>query len=391
MTKDYIKRQFSNFYNEVIKGKFAKSEDVIKKGTLVENHAVYSRPFTNNNTYPPTITVTSDTVVNMECNGNAYMGASFNVRVIPNKTNAITVRFNNISNTSRNVGVLFKPTQKASKYGQIVIANNTTYYDQTFYMSWNDIKDYVTNDNLLEVSVYTLDVITCDVSVESHYLNGEGTLYGKKVIFFGDSITTETYDWSRLFLLITESEKIENLAVVGANLHNFSDTVLDGNPQSNNSHTNTLANQVQKAINNQYEQPDIVIIAIGTNDGINIQQTDIDEAYNADFAELDLTKTAHAFRYCNDKIKELYPKSKVFWCNPIQGVTRSPQTIVSWANNLRTLTAYGSVNNIETNRCGINQAEEISKHSYLQDNLHPNFNGSMLMAKYNASAISRLF
>ena len=28
MTKDYIKRQFSNFYNEVIKGKFAKSEDV---------------------------------------------------------------------------------------------------------------------------------------------------------------------------------------------------------------------------------------------------------------------------------------------------------------------------------------------------------------------------
>ena len=31
MTKDYIKRQFSNFYNDVIKGKYAKSEDVLAK------------------------------------------------------------------------------------------------------------------------------------------------------------------------------------------------------------------------------------------------------------------------------------------------------------------------------------------------------------------------
>jgi hypothetical protein len=31
MTKEYIKRQFSNFYNDVVKGKFAKSEDVYKE------------------------------------------------------------------------------------------------------------------------------------------------------------------------------------------------------------------------------------------------------------------------------------------------------------------------------------------------------------------------
>jgi len=33
MTKDYIKRQFSNFYNEVIKGKISKSANTIIVGS----------------------------------------------------------------------------------------------------------------------------------------------------------------------------------------------------------------------------------------------------------------------------------------------------------------------------------------------------------------------
>lgn len=362
-----------------------------KKGTLIEHHATYTEPYTSKSQYPPTITEISDTVVNVSCDGNAHEGARFVVNVLPNKTNAITVRFNNIVMTSVAIGVLFKPKRKSTSYGNITISNGYTKYDRTFFMSWDDIKDYVTEGNTLELQVYSADASSFDLSIDVHYLDGKGVLYGKTVTFLGDSITTEKYDWSQLFTLITESVKIENVAVVGANLHNFSDTVMDGNPQSSVPHSNTLPNQVQKIINNQYVAPDIVIIAIGTNGGIIATQAQIDTAYATDFAQLDLTDDAQAFRYCNEKIRNLYPNAKIIWCNPIQGATKSPQNIVLWGNTLHTLTAYGAVNNVETNRCGINQSEETVSHVNLLDGTHPNFDGSMLMALYNAAAIEYMY
>ena len=141
----------------------------------------------------------------------------------------------------------------------------------------------------------------------------------------------------------------------------------------------------------QYATPDIVIIAIGTNGGILATQAQIDTAYATDFAQLDLTDDAQAFRYCNEKIRNLYPNAKIIWCNPIQGATKSPQNIVLWGNTLHTLTAYGAVNNVETNRCGINQSEEAVSHVNLLDGVHPNFDGSMLMALYNAAAIEHMY
>lgn len=45
MTKDYIKRQFSNFYNEVIKGKFAKSEVVEPLKNAIDVHEIHYNIF----------------------------------------------------------------------------------------------------------------------------------------------------------------------------------------------------------------------------------------------------------------------------------------------------------------------------------------------------------
>ena len=363
-----------------------------KKGELIEYHATYSEPYSNKSEYQPTITEISDTVVNIVTDGNAYMGAYFTVSVSPNKINAFTMRFNNISGMSSNIIAYCSFRGKSTSMGQKVITTNGTKTDKTFYFSWDDIKDYVNADNLIDVRVYTNGAVNYDVSIEVHYLDGKGVLYGKTVTFLGDSITTENYDWTRLFTLMTESTKIENVAVAGAHFHNYDDTVMDGNPQSS-SHSNTLPNQVQKLINNQYDAPDIVIIAAGTNGGINATQTQIDTAYSTNFAELDLTDGAQAFRWCNEKIRALYPNAKIIWCNPIQGGAsdKSPQNIVSWGNALRILTAYGAVNNVETNRCGINNSEETISHVYLDDGLHPNFDGSMLMADYNAAAIEHMY
>jgi hypothetical protein len=85
----------------------------------------------------------------------------------------------------------------------------------------------------------------------------------------------------------------------------------------------------------------------------------------------------------------------ICWCNPIQGAypTRPIDRIANYADGLKKLTNYGGVPNIETNRCGIRTANEIpnANGEDLADGLHPNENGALKMAKYNATAISNLF
>lgn len=227
-------------------------------------------------------------------------------------------------------------------------------------------------------------------------------LKNKKVIFLGDSITAFTgrTSWVDRFIEYTEVNKVANVAVPGAVLTDFSDTVLDGNPTTN-SHNNTLPNQVQKIINQNYAAPDLIIIAIGANGGITATDQEISQSYiDANntivaLADLDRQTAAGAFRYCNEKLHNLYPNAVICWCNPIHAAlaVRPVANTVSWCDTLKKLTAFGSVNNIETERCGIFAANEVSgaNGEYLADGLHPNEYGAKLMARYNAGAITNLY
>jgi lysophospholipase L1-like esterase len=236
-------------------------------------------------------------------------------------------------------------------------------------------------------------------------LKNNYSLVGKKVIFLGDSITwlTGNSSWVDKFVKITGCTKVVNVAVAGAVLYDNANTVIDGNPQSNVPDSNTLTNQVQKIINNNYEAPDIIIIAVGTNGGITADSTRLEAAYytsnnnvysNVALADVDRTHSEGAFRYCNETLHNLYPNAIICWCNPIQASIgkRLLKNIIAWDDALKILTEWGAVNNIETNRCGIIEANETAdaQGEYLIDGLHPNADGALKIALYNAAAISKL-
>lgn len=226
---------------------------------------------------------------------------------------------------------------------------------------------------------------------------------GKKLITLGDSITalgTTSTGWIKYFIEKTGCELIANVAVNGAWLNDKAGTVYDGNPVFNGADANvnnTLGNQVQKIINEGYEAPDIIMIAIGTNNGISITKEQIKSVYydsnNAliPLGNVDRTTSAGAYRWCLDKLHETYPNAIIFWCTPIMGCqsNRSAENAMDYAESLRIATEYTGQIMIDTIRCGINGINEVNgaNGQYLVDGLHPNVNGARKIGYYNASKV----
>ena len=226
---------------------------------------------------------------------------------------------------------------------------------------------------------------------------------GKKLITLGDSITAlgiGSTGWVKYFLEKTGCELIANVAVNGATLMDKSGTTYDGNPVfngSDNNVNNVLGNQVQKIINNNYSAPDIIIIAIGTNDGISITKDQIKAAYYdssnnlVSLDSIDRKTSAGAYRWCLEKLHAKYPNALIFWCTPIMGYqkTRSAENAMAYAESLRIATEYTGQMMIDTIRCGINGVNELSNANgqYLVDGLHPNANGAKKIGYYNAAKV----
>ncbi len=247
------------------------------------------------------------------------------------------------------------------------------------------------------------------IEITAYEVFDMGNLYqllrptGLKLLTLGDSITalgTTVTGWVKYFIEKTGCELVANVAVNGARLHDHGDTVYDGAPVCNgpdDNHNNVLGNQVQKIINDGYEAPDIIIIAIGTNAGISITTEDMTAAYYGSGTSLlplesvDRTKSAGAYRYCLEKLHSLYPNAIIFWCTPIMGyqATRSAENAMKYAESLRIATEYTGQMLIDTIRCGINGANEqqSANGEYLVDGLHPNVNGAKKIGYYNASKV----
>lgn len=226
---------------------------------------------------------------------------------------------------------------------------------------------------------------------------------GKKLITLGDSITalgTGNTGWVKYFIEKTGCALIANVAVNGATLMDKTGTIYDGNPVfdgSDNNINNVLGNQVQKIINNTYEAPDIIMIAVGTNGGISITKDQIKAAYYDNSNTLisldsvDRTTSAGAYRWCTEKLQTLYPNAIIFWCTPIMGhqTTRSAENAMAYAESLRIATEYSGQIMIDTIRCGINGVFEKKDANgrYLVDGLHPNMNGARKIGYYNAAKV----
>lgn len=234
-------------------------------------------------------------------------------------------------------------------------------------------------------------------------VNAQKAPKAPKAIFMGDSITAlglQPQGWVKYFLEATGCELVANTAVIGATLKDKDGTAYDGNPVFNGEDANVnnvLGNQVQKIINNGYEAPDIIMIAIGTNDGISITTEQMRAVYYGDDGSLialdqvDRTTAAGAYRYCLDTLHALYPDAVICWCTPIHAheQIRTAAHVMAWAESLRIATEFTGQILIDTIRCGISGINEANNANgeYLMDGLHPNMNGAKKIGYYNASKV----
>lgn len=408
--KSWVERQLRNFLNLVLAGKFLDKNE----HSEIQRNTVATFVRKNGSC---TITQKENNIVNVQNNTDDNEGTIFSVPVDPTKNNIISFNFSNIvseSDTPIAIRLFCDVTSTFAAVGNFSILGTD---NQSYKM-------LITPDTIarlgqtttlklvpmikqqgLSYDIGITNTIGENLSVERVIQQGldniEGKkLKGKKFLFLGDSITSfmNTQDsWVDKFIAISGGIKVANVAVQAATLKEYNDTVHNGNPTSTTPHNNTLGNQVQKVINEGYEAPDVIVIAIGTNGGITADDTRLSATYKVDDAlpsldDLDTTHTEGAFRWANEKLHNLYPNAMICWCNPIQRATMNDE-IYSYAEALRKLTSYGGVINIETNRCGIVASNEYQNAvgECLKDGLHPNDKGAMKMARYNAVAISNLF
>lgn len=281
-----------------------------------------------------------------------------------------------------------------------------------------DMVDYLTasENNALSAGIGIPSTVT-DFSYYFKFYNAKGTTltdvimndYVKpatKVLVLGDSITKLAGDrsWLTYFNQITPISIIQNVAVDGAWLNDKEGTVYDGNPVSggpDHDVNNVLGNQVQKILNNNYEAPDAIFIAIGTNSGITCTEEEIYHAYYNQFDQLiplenvDRKTSAGAFRYCSETLRNKYPNATIFWFSPIQGANglRKLTDIITWGKNLNNLCKYGSDQFINSEDCGITgYTEHYGVDSkYLIDGLHPNANGAKVLGLYNGTKVQEYY
>jgi lysophospholipase L1-like esterase len=358
-----------------------------------------------------TVTQKSDGTVDFSNDGTTFGTPFFEVAINPKCINTIKFDYTRISGELTD-GVIYI-NKVGTGYIQVksrITLPASTEYETELTPEWlaqngldSDSTIYIGLGTWSECS-YNLGISNTygieDTALDLNFKVRKRSLEGKKAIFLGDSITALKDDnsWVEKFLDITGCLKVANVAVSSARLYDYEDTVYDGDPKASVQHNNTLGNQVQKIINNQYETPDLIIIAIGTNGGITADTTRISAVYYNNgsmppLSDIDKTHSEGAFRYCTETLHNLYPNATIFWCNPIQAAINSREIglINSYGDNLKILTQWGAVNNIETNRCGIMSANETGQHEYLVDGLHPNEAGALKMARYNSAVISALF
>lgn len=400
--------------------------DYLKANTIVleEPHGIgeYNKPYQSSY-----ITVVPQADGSVNCthhSGGQYAGAIFTVPIDSTKDNIIRIDVKNMalepankvdmalfcyknSSIRLNYGSIVLQANQANTFALVTITKNEL---ETLGITSESIDLMVTTNLVCAYNIAYKNVTGEDLSVLSmadDVLEQKYSLKGKKFLFLGDSITSilnssGNQNWTNWFTAMTRITRIANVAVAGAVLADYEDTVLDGDPKESVQHNNTLSNQVQKIINNQYEAPDVIMIAIGINGGIYADDTKILNSYidNGQLRALgDIDRTTHegAFRYCNETLHNLYPNAKIVWCNPIEcrfvpNSVITCLTITNYGEALKKLTACGSSYNIETNRCGIRMAYEIPSVNgeYLRDGLHPNWRGAKLIAEFNAAAISKL-
>lgn len=276
------------------------------------------------------------------------------------------------------------------------------------------ISTYLVTYSVENLTPSEMEVTVNDTPISTEIVSKAAAAYNRTAdvkrninfITLGDSITSlggrdGKSGWLKYFIEKTNAELIANLAVSGAVLADRSaEAEYDGTPTADYSTLNVLGNQVYKLVKGSYAAPDLILISIGTNGGVNTNEDEIYSTYYnsdgsaVDIAQIDRTSDSGAFRWCNAKLKEKYPNALIVWCTPVQAAEalRSLKDIKLWGDNIKLLTQYGGIECIDTMRCGIwgCNEKEGEEGEYLADGLHPNERGFKKIGYYNASRVLNL-
>lgn len=207
----------------------------------------------------------------------------------------------------------------------------------------------------------------------------------KKFLLLGDSITETSnveagiynslayrQNWFLYAYAMLEVKDFNNMARSGASYREYTGQ-LDWQK---------ISHQVSVAISTGFT-PDIVVIACGTNDGID-NLGDYDTAMSKNIADLNMALTAEALRKNLYNISQAYPNAKLFSCLPLQRADAETSTRQPLLDLIRKMSGRYGFTVIDChNETGIVKDFEIWNASGrdLVDGLHPKNTGQIKQAK----------
>lgn len=255
-----------------------------------------------------------------------------------------------------------------------------------------------------------------------------------KYLILGDSITAENYSWTNLFARLVNAEKLTNLAVAGAHWNDYyrdgidvTEIDLSGNfdDGSGDTKNNVIFNQVLRFAQKitpkgeiisfthpktgetftipsdkglgteEIEIPNIIIIACGINDATQVGESGVGDFNSIISQTWNEQKRQYLFssiRWAVESLKILAPDARIFLATPLYSTYYTAEIVDTIRDAIIKMGKYaGCSNPINLSDAGISLLFENhqSNGKYLEDGLHPNNRGRLLLARYYAQNIMK--
>ena len=255
-----------------------------------------------------------------------------------------------------------------------------------------------------------------------------------KYLILGDSITARNYSWTNLFARLVDAEKLTNIAVAGAHWNDYyrdgidvTEIDLSGNSDDGNGDTknNVIFNQVLRFAQKitprgeiisfthpktgetftipsdkglgtgEIETPNIIIIACGINDATQVGESGVGDFNSIISQTWNEQKRQYLFssiRWAVESLKILAPDARIFLATPLYSTYYTAEIVDTIRDAIIKMGKYaGCSNPIDLSDAGISLLFENhqSNGKYLEDGLHPNNRGRLLLARYYAQNIMK--
>lgn len=255
-----------------------------------------------------------------------------------------------------------------------------------------------------------------------------------KYLILGDSITAENHSWTNLFARLVNAEKLTNLAVAGAHWNDYyrdgidvTEIDLSGNfdDGSGDTKNNVIFNQVLRFAQKitpigeiisfthpktgetftipsdkglgtkEIEIPNIIIIACGINDATQVAESGVGDFNSIILQTWNEQKRQYLFssiRWAVESLKILAPDARIFLATPLYSTYYTAEIVDTIRDAIIKMGKYaGCSNPINLSDAGISLLFENhqSNGKYLEDGLHPNNRGRLLLARYYAQNIMK--